>query len=149
YNLPGMKIIQFTFDPLENNNNFEDRPNMIVYTGTHDNQTIVGWFKAQDESLQQATLQFLKKQGYNGKINWMMIAYALSSIAHRCIIPVQDLLGLDDKGRINTPGSVGSPNWEWKLTDFSELDQALKRYGIYIKEKEIYDELCRNLPSHK
>lgn len=136
YHFSGMKIIQFTFDPNETNNDFEDRENMIVYTGTHDNQTILGWLKSQDEETQKQTIEFLNSQKYKGSFNEQMIQYSLDSIASLAIIPVQDLLGLDDAARMNVPGTIGSPNWEWKLADYAELKKSLSTYKEMIKKSE-------------
>ena len=122
YNFKGMKIIQFTFDPNETNNDFVDRENMIIYTGTHDNQTIKGWFNSQSDDIQNQTTKFLKQKGFTGNIEDAMIEYCFSNIANMAIVPVQDVIGLDDTGRLNTPGTVGSPNWEWKLDNFKILN---------------------------
>ncbi len=136
YHFAGMKIVQFTFDPNETNNDFEDRENMIIYTGTHDNQTILGWFESQDEETQKATIEFLSQQGYTGTFNEQMIQYTLDSIASLAVIPTQDLLGLDDKARMNVPGTIGSPNWEWKLKDFEALKEAMVQFDAMITQSE-------------
>ena len=124
YSFPGMKIIQFTFDPLEDNNSFPDRENMIVYTGTHDNETILGWFENQPEEVQVSTDRKLAELGYKeGTIAQRFLRYTCDNIADTAIIPVQDLLELDNCGRFNTPGTIGSPNWEWRLADFCALNE--------------------------
>jgi glycogen phosphorylase len=122
YGLKGMKIIQFSFDPLESNNNFTDRENMIVYTGTHDNETILGWFENQPEAVQKETDLVLYSLGYDtGSIPHRFIRYTMDNIAETAIIPVQDVLELGNEGRINTPGTLGDPNWRWKLSSFDKL----------------------------
>ncbi len=124
YGLKGMKIIQFTFDPLEGNNNFIDRENMIVYTGTHDNETILGWFENQSGQIQSETDLKLYSFGYDtGSISHRFIRYTLDNIADTAIIPVQDILELGNEGRLNTPGTLGSPNWEWKLDSLDKLEK--------------------------
>lgn len=126
FGLKGMKVVQFTFDPNEKNNNFEDRENMIIYTGTHDNQTIRGWYESQKLLRRLAIRLYLWRKGYRQKmISHKFIAYALDSIAAMAVLPLQDIMGIGDEGRINTPGTLGSPNWEWKLADFRELDRNL------------------------
>lgn len=126
FHLKGMKILQFAFDPKEKNNRFKDRENMIIYTGTHDNQTIRDWYLDQTRSRRMYIRWYLWKKGYHDKkVSHQFIAYALDSVAAIAIIPVQDILGLGKEGRINTPGTLGSPNWEWKLADFKELDDNL------------------------
>lgn len=122
YEFPGMKIIQFTFDPLEENNSFEDRENMIVYTGTHDNETIKGWYKNQPLSVKRATRKVLKDQGYGEQsIVKNFLRFTMDNIADTGILPVQDILELDNAGRLNTPGTLGSPNWEWRLNRMNRL----------------------------
>lgn len=69
YQLPGMKIIQFTFDPMEHNNLFEDRENMIVYTGTHDNETIKGWLEGQPRKVRLETERELNAWEYQGRFH--------------------------------------------------------------------------------
>ena len=135
YDFPGMKIVQFAFDPEENNNSFPDRENMIVYTGTHDNETIVGWFENQPKKVQDQTEKLLKEAGYSeGTIAERFLRYSFDSVAVKVIIPVQDVLELDNKARFNVPGTIGSPNWEWKLKNFNELN----------KKKEFLKELVKN-----
>ncbi|BBF43959.1 4-alpha-glucanotransferase [Lachnospiraceae bacterium KM106-2] len=126
YKFKGMKVLQFTFDPKETNNNFPDRANMIVYTGTHDNQTIRGWYRSQKVSLQRSIRRKLKEDGYTHKdVSWNFIEMAYNSVANMAIVPMQDFLNLDDSGRINVPGTLGSPNWEWKLDSFSKFKKKL------------------------
>ncbi len=125
YNLKGMKILQFTFDPNETNNDFADRTQMIAYTGTHDNQTINGWFDTQGEQLQKQILGKLEDLGYQGTFAQMMVNYTFDNLADDAIIQFQDLIELGDEARLNTPGTLGSPNWEWKLVDFKELETAV------------------------
>lgn len=137
YDFPGMKIIQFTFDPQENNNDFPDRKNMIVYTGTHDNETIRGWYENQPEEVQKLTKEKLEKMGYtDGSIVQRFLYYTFDNIADTAIIPVQDILELGDEGRFNTPGTIGSPNWEWRLKDFQKLEQKQKFLQKLIKNSK-------------
>ena len=122
FGFAGMKIVQFVFDPNEHNNDFDDRTNMLIYTGTHDNQTIRGWYESQDESIRNGTRLYLYSRGYQDPcISHCFIRYAFDSIADCAIVPVQDILGLGDEGRLNTPGTLGSPNWEWRLESLAPL----------------------------
>jgi 4-alpha-glucanotransferase len=128
YNFKGMKIVQFSFDI--NNNSFEDRENMIIYSGTHDNQTIKGWYLSQTIEEQKAIKKYFTKNNYCYEdISHNFISYTLDNIAEIAIIPVQDIICLGDSGRINVPGTVGSPNWEWKLEDFKMIEDNTE----YIK----------------
>ncbi len=134
YGLKGMKIVQFTFDPNENNNNFEDIENMVIYTGSHDNQTIKGWYLSQDIKIQNGIRKVLRKQGYQDRvISRRFVRLTLDSIASMAILPLQDVVNLGDEARINTPGTLGSPNWEWKLTDFRKFKSQID----YLKEQNI------------
>lgn len=135
YKFKGMKIVQFVFDPLENNNNFEDKENMIIYTGTHDNQTIKGWYDSQSRHLQKEIDLELFAQGYReDNIAHRFVEYTLDSIAQTAIIPIQDILNYGDEARINTPGTLGSPNWEWKLKDFSDFESNISFLNKAIKD---------------
>lgn len=132
YSFPGMKIVQFTFDPKEHNNSFEDRENMIVYTGTHDNETIKGWILNQPREIQEAAQRELYAWGYDEEtLTQNFLCYTLDNLADTAILPVQDILELGDEARFNTPGTLGSPNWEWRLTDMS----ALVKKKEFIREK--------------
>lgn len=125
YQFPGMKIIQFTFDPLEHNNSFADRENMIVYTGTHDNETIRGWFENQTEEARKAAELELYARGYEEEtIAKQFVRFTLDNLADTAILPMQDVLGLYNDGRMNTPGTLGSPNWEWRLDDASVYEKT-------------------------
>lgn len=132
---PGMKVLQFTFDPKEKNNDFEDVENMIIYTGTHDNQTIRGWYSDQKGYTKSLVRNYFKKHHYeSSKVSENFIALTLDSIAFLAVIPMQDILNLDDSARFNTPGTLGSPNWEWKLTSFNDFKQKIDLMRNLIKK---------------
>ena len=134
YHLKGMKIVQFTFDPKEDNNDFDDVPNMVIYTGSHDNQTIRGWYASQEEETQVAIREALEKLGYKDKtISKRFLKLTFDSIADIAIVPMQDVIDLGDEGRMNTPGTLGSPNWEWKLKSFDEFKQEINRIRELIQ----------------
>lgn len=142
FGFKGMKVLQFTFDPKENNNNFDDRENMIVYTGTHDNQTMKGWYQSQPRSLRYATRKALKELGYQNKcISWNFVEMACDSIADMVIIPYQDFVDLGDEGRINTPGTLGTPNWEFKVQNFDAFEKKLPMIHTMLmtKKKKLED----------
>jgi 4-alpha-glucanotransferase len=123
---PGMKVLEFAFDSREDSDylphNYDK--NCVVYTGTHDNDTILGWFrsiKAEDRAM---ALQYInRKPGNNKNIHWDFIRLAQQSVAKLCVIPVQDYLGLASEARINTPSTVGD-NWKWRLLE-GELEEEL------------------------
>ncbi len=131
YNLKGMKVLQFFYDPDENNNDFEDRNNMIVYTGTHDNQTILGWYNSKSDKVKSYIKESLKKSGFDtSNICDAFLNMCFSSVAEYAILPLQDFLGIGDEGRINIPGTLGEHNWTYKLIDIQEF---IKK-ADYIKE---------------
>jgi 4-alpha-glucanotransferase len=113
---PGMKVLQFAFDSREAGDymphNYER--NSVVYTGTHDNTTALGWFKSAPlEDAETALAYFGLKNSREG--NWAFIRCALSSAANTAIIPMQDYLGLDGRARMNTPATLGGDNWRWRM----------------------------------
>ena len=116
--LPGMKVLQFAFDSDEKNpylpHNFEDT-NCVVFTGTHDNSTTVGWFldpKVSNRSKDRA-MRYANSDG--SRIHWDFLRMAYSSVARLAIIPMQDVLGFGDDCRMNTP-STTKGNWRWRLS---------------------------------
>ena len=120
YGLPGMKVIQFGFgDDMSfsthspNNHSY----NSIVYTGTHDNNTIMGWYsKEAGKSVLKHIKKFTGIDLNERNANEAMIRLAYSSVARLVIIPMQDWLGLDEKSRMNYP-STATGNWLWKMTE--------------------------------
>ncbi len=114
YRLPGMKILQFAFDSDAANpylpHNHE--PCFVVYTGTHDNDTTLGWYRSLDEARRGRVQEYL---GYPGEpMPWPMIRAALGSVARLAIVPMQDWLALDGDHRMNVPGTVEG-NWRWRM----------------------------------
>lgn len=120
---PGMKILHFAFDSDKNNPYLPENisENYIVYSGTHDNDTTVGWYEKASEWEKK---QFHSYVG-NGDVHWEMINLAMSTKAKTCIIPIQDYLGLGSEARINTPGTVGK-NWSWRLKKLPSEELAVK-----------------------
>ena len=132
YDFTGMLIMQFAFDggraPAKRN----IPENRIIYTGTHDNQTTLGWFLDLPEKLGKRIRRRLRLRGYKGTITEQLIQYTLDSRARVAIIPMWDILGLDDSARFNTPGTVGSPNWEWKLADYRLLEEKMNPFARWL-----------------
>ncbi|MDD3168183.1 MAG: 4-alpha-glucanotransferase [Eubacteriales bacterium] len=115
---PGMKVLGFAFDALGDNDylphNYEK--NCVVYTGTHDNDTVQGWFAHAGEEQTAYAKRYLKLDATEG-YHWGMIRGALSSAAALSIIPMQDFLGLGSEARMNTPATVGGTNWQWRMKE--------------------------------
>ncbi len=134
YNLKGMNIIEFNIL----NPQFVETENQIIYTGTHDNETIVGWYKnLSPEQKEQIKIVLRMKDIKCKKTNKKFIEYAFKSKAEYAIIPIQDFLGLDNKARMNTPGTLSNKNWTWKLKDYSSFKEVVP----YIKS--IVKKYCR------
>ena len=140
---PNMKVLEFAFDSRDSSEPTEYLPynydkNCVVYTGTHDNETLRGW-------LNDITSKEVEKiKAYIGKdINDKnmlvdeIIRMAQSSTAQLCVIPIQDYLGLDNDARINTPSTLGD-NWKWRVTNRQlnkELIEKIKKYTVLYGRK--------------
>ncbi len=114
FEFPGMKILQFAFgsDPANPFLPFNYDRNYVVYTGTHDNDTTVGWFESREDWERDAIVRYLGHVSPDG-IHWDLIRLAYSSIANLAILPVQDILGLGTDARMNFPGKAEG-NWAWR-----------------------------------
>ena len=138
---PNMKVLQFAFDVGDEAGSNDYLPhnyanNCVVYTGTHDNETLAGWFAGLSKEQKERVRTYLGD--FDTANKWMykkLIQHAMMSAADTCIIPVQDWLGLDNSGRMNTPGTVVN-NWSWRLLPDQipeELSEQMlvvtKRYG--------------------
>jgi len=131
---PGMKVLQFAFDSSEQNDYLPhtyDR-HCLVYTGTHDNDTAVGWFESAPETDREAARAYLGlPDGADGHdAARAMIRAALASVADLAITPLQDVLGLGSGARFNTPGTLGG-NWSWRAAADafdSRIAEELRKY---------------------
>ncbi|NDJ18768.1 4-alpha-glucanotransferase [Myxacorys almedinensis] len=114
FGFPGMKILQFAFgsDPGNPYLPFNYSTNFVVYTGTHDNDTTIGWYESLSEHEKENLLHYLGCVSPEG-IHWDMIRLALGSVAALCILPLQDLMGLGTEARMNVP-SQADHNWAWR-----------------------------------
>ncbi|NQT65215.1 MAG: 4-alpha-glucanotransferase, partial [FCB group bacterium] len=114
FEFPGMKILQFAFDSDKENNYLPHKyqKNCVVYTGTHDNETTLGWFKNSSAERKEFLKIYLEKEEID--ICWNMIELAWESIADIAIAPMQDFLCLDNAARMNMPG-IPDGNWQWRV----------------------------------
>ncbi len=121
YNFRGMRVIQFTYD---DEGFAEKRSHLLVYTGTHDNDPLFSWYKSMKPAEQRKMRNRLKKLGYR-EHSWMnnIIRYSLNQDADMVIVPLSDFLHMGHKARLNTPGTVGAPNWMWRLPSYSEFEK--------------------------
>lgn len=113
WDLPGMRVLQFAFEELKSNihSPHEHSRNSVVYTGTHDNNTSIGWFHSASPEIQNYTRNYLGTDGTD--IAWDLIRSALRSPAAMAVIPLQDVLALASNARMNTPGTIVN-NWQWR-----------------------------------
>ncbi len=127
FNLPGMRVLQFAFDGLHANIHTPHNhvPNSVAYTGTHDNNTSLGWYNQAAADVKHYALKYLGTAGQ--RIAWDFIRAVLASPANRAIIPLQDILSLGSEARMNTPGTTEN-NWQWMapahISDQIVLDLA-------------------------
>ncbi len=140
---PGMKVLQFAFDSGWDNaylphNHVE---NSIVYTGTHDNDTVMHWWHhTLTKKQRKETAEYLRLTNREG-IHWGMVRAAWGSVAKLAVAPIQDILGLDGQARMNTPSTLGN-NWRFRITAEQltpavekRLLQMTRMYGRYAIKK--------------
>jgi 4-alpha-glucanotransferase len=110
-----MVILQFAFDGNPDNPylNHMHSSGDIVYTGTHDNDTTLGWFESLDDATRERVYAYFGNPA--DPMPWMLIRQAMASSARTAIIPWQDFLGLDSQHRMNTPGTTQG-NWRWRFS---------------------------------
>ncbi len=138
---PGMKVLEFAFDSRDTGSASDYLPhnyteNCVAYTGTHDNETIAGWFHSITEEERQAARAYLcDSHTPQDGLYWSFIALIMRSSAKMCIIPMQDYLGLDNSCRLNQPSTVGK-NWRWRVRKeelseelFGEICSMAMRFG--------------------
>ena len=118
FGMPGMRILQFGFGDRGGHLYLPHRfvPNTVVYTGTHDNNTTLGWWRENVTPEERDNIQtYLRPIEHDGEIVWAMIKAAAGSVANICIIPLQDILHLGSEARMNTP-SLPQGNWSWRYS---------------------------------
>ena len=139
FGLAPMRVLQFAFggDPHNIHLTHNHVPHLAAYTATHDNETTVGWYLTGSKPKKQPHIKHcLKYLKSNGKeINWDMISEAYRSVGEIAIVPMQDLLGLDNSARMNKPGSMDN-NWAWRMneeqlkgTDWARLRELTEFYA--------------------
>lgn len=133
YGFKGMKLMQFQNPFLEPGQPaaqpfLPPRAQMVAYTGTHDNQTVLGWYHSMDRRQQRAWQGYLQAMGLgDGREETFAAAMCRQTLADKAelaILPMQDILGLGEAARLNEPGTLGSPNWEWRLPTLAGTEPA-------------------------
>ncbi|MBC8164036.1 MAG: 4-alpha-glucanotransferase [Roseiflexaceae bacterium] len=130
FGLPGMKVLQFAFgsnDPQDPYLPHTYPPRCVVYTGTHDNDTTLGWWLNLADWERSRVQTYLARDGHD--ICWDMIRTAFASVAATAIVPLQDVLGLGSEARMNTPG-LAAGNWSWRFRPEQIDGQARERLRI-------------------
>ncbi|MBN1874127.1 MAG: 4-alpha-glucanotransferase [Anaerolineae bacterium] len=129
FSFPGMNVLQFAFATDAGNPYLPHNltANSTIYTGTHDNQTTVGWYKDREKQELEALHTYLGP--VNEPIYWALIRMAYRAVSNIAIVPLQDILGLGDEARMNTPGKLGG-NWSWRF----QLDEILPQYKTKLSE---------------
>ncbi len=149
FGFPGMRILQFAFGNDDQSDSFKPYnypPNCVVYTGTHDNDTTVGWFRSagagdstrssdQVKKEREFVLRYLGTDG--GEIHWDLIRLGMASVARVAIFPLQDVLGLGSEARMNVPARE-SGNWSWRYRR-EQLNS-----GVRIRLKELTETYGRD-----
>ncbi|MFN7386262.1 MAG: 4-alpha-glucanotransferase, partial [Lysobacteraceae bacterium] len=127
---PGMKILQFGFG-TDGTDDFLPHNwgrNFVAYTGTHDNDTVRGWWNSATPRERQFAGSYLPANDHD--IHWAMIRACANSVANFAVFPLQDVLGLDASHRMNIPGTMGDHNWTWRFTWPMVHDEAKRVLGL-------------------
>ena len=113
---PGMKVLEFAFDPREATDYLPHSydKNSVVYTGTHDNETLVQWYKGLDKESKAFAEEYINSRTPAKEKYWDFIRLAMMSVSNTCITPVQDVMGLGAEARLNHPSTLGM-NWKWRM----------------------------------
>ncbi|MDH5766436.1 MAG: 4-alpha-glucanotransferase, partial [Gammaproteobacteria bacterium] len=122
FNMPGMKVLQFAFDGNNANPHLPHchEPGDVIYTGTHDNDTLLGWLKTESSYNKKYLEEYINEHFVSVEERQLsMIRLAMASVSFLCIIPLQDLMMLDSESRMNVPGTTEG-NWQWRF-DWSLL----------------------------
>ncbi|MEG0961636.1 MAG: 4-alpha-glucanotransferase [Lachnospiraceae bacterium] len=130
---PGMKLLQFAFDSREEGDYLPHNynKNCIVYAGTHDNDTILGWMKTAPKSSSAFAKEYLKldkEEGYH----WGVMRGVWSSVGDLAVVTMQDILGIGNEGRMNTPSTLGG-NWMWRMMPDAVTPKLTKKVKKIVK----------------
>ena len=118
----------------------------VVYTGTHDHPTMAGWIAAaSDEDLDLARADLAAAGIEDERMEWGLVRLALASKARIAILPMQDVLGLGDEARMNSPGTVGNGNWQWRLAPGQASAEAAERLRLATGDSSRIAEPARHV----
>lgn len=137
YGLCGMKILQWASGRKTGGNEHDLKNHIkrcVAYTGTHDNNTLIGWLKSEAGELQKNRLfSAVGSDLEHADIHWKLIEYLMTSRANLVIVPVQDILGLGSDSRMNVPGTVEG-NWQWQMVSRQITPTVSNRLGIITRK---------------
>jgi 4-alpha-glucanotransferase len=142
--IPGMAVLQFGFGDVGAHVYLPHTftADKVVYTGTHDNDTLLGWWESSATEHERGQVKAYLGQCEDG-VNWAMIRAASNSVASLCLVPLQDALGLGSEARMNVPSSAEG-NWRWRFTSGMLRPEVAKKLAALA---EVSDRLPRPLPS--
>ncbi len=129
---PGMKVLEFAFDSRDTGSANDYLPhnypvNSVVYTGTHDNETLTGWFAGIRPEERRMVRSYLNNFRDSGEeIYWDLVCTAMASVSRLCVIPLQDYFGYDNACRMNQPSTLGK-NWKWRLKEGELTEELLSK----------------------
>ncbi len=135
FKLPGMKVLQFAFGDTMPNSDYAPHnytSNFIVYTGTHDNNTTKGWYRKNTSTKERRQLEkYFDKMIDENNISYELSRLAYATVANTVILPLQDVLGLDERARINTPASTKN-NWQWRMNPSALTSSMEKQLATWV-----------------
>ncbi|GAB3771356.1 4-alpha-glucanotransferase [Spirosoma horti] len=129
YGIPGMRVVQFGFGedmPTSTYAVHNHSENFVVYSGTHDNNTTLGWFRESDDEHRQRMNEYLGFEVTEENVVDQVCRLTMQSVARLAIIPIQDILNLDETNRMNTPG-LGGRSWQWRLQPGQLTDEVAEK----------------------
>ena len=134
YGIPGMKVLLLAFqkgayEPSYLPHNHSQ--NCVVYTSTHDTNTVMGWFDTPDNEVDKELLFDYLGREVESEVNWEFIRMAMMSVAHTCIIPMQDVLGSGEESRMNRPGEADQ-NWQWRMPGIDLTGRIARLAGMTV-----------------
>ena len=134
---PGMKVLVFGLDSDESNPHHPANitENSVAYTGTHDNDTTLGWWRTRDEEVKAAAMKKLGEVD-DDTVVWAMLKTAFESPANTAVAPMQDFLNLGTEARMNLPGTVGGGNWRYRMDGASLTDALAEKMRALVRESK-------------
>jgi 4-alpha-glucanotransferase len=128
YKLSGTRVVQF--DLNDSLSRYDYSSDTVLYTGTHDNDTLIGWLESLNDQQRNTAYDMFSEKD----IRWELIQYAMNSRCERVIIPLQDVLGLGSEHRLNTPGTLSKSNWVWRFSSQDVSKDVIDRMRVITED---------------